>query len=69
MPFAIFSSSVVITLQKIYLDIPKKNIQTITIKGENKRLKYWYFFVSKKERQRICDNPTQTTETRKNSRT
>jgi polyisoprenyl-teichoic acid--peptidoglycan teichoic acid transferase len=44
-----------ITLQKIYRDIPKKNIQTITIKGENKRLKYWYFFVSKEERQRISD--------------
>lgn len=42
-----------VTLQKIYRVIPNK---TVTIKGENKRLNYWYFFVSNQERQRFSDN-------------
>ncbi|SDC94032.1 transcriptional attenuator, LytR family [Melghirimyces thermohalophilus] len=42
-------------LQSIYQDIPKESIQNMKLKGENKRLEYWYYIVSNQERQRMSN--------------
>ncbi|OYD08050.1 LCP family glycopolymer transferase [Paludifilum halophilum] len=42
-------------LQSIYKEIPKKNIQNVTLKGKNTRLKHWYYIVNDEERQRVSN--------------
>ncbi|WP_108022354.1 LCP family protein [Melghirimyces profundicolus] len=42
-------------LQSVYQDIPKENIETLQLKGENKRLQYWYYMVTNEERQRMSN--------------
>ncbi|MFC4077411.1 LCP family glycopolymer transferase [Salinithrix halophila] len=42
-------------LQSIYKEIPKQNIQNEPLKGENRRMDLWYFFVNDKERQRVSN--------------
>ncbi|SFS33626.1 LCP family protein [Marininema halotolerans] len=42
-------------LQSIYRKIPKEQIQSERLQGENRRLKLWYFFVKDSERQRVSD--------------
>ncbi|SDW43176.1 transcriptional attenuator, LytR family [Marininema mesophilum] len=40
-------------LQSIYRSIPKKQIQSVRLRGENRRMKLWYYFVDDAERQRV----------------